>query len=167
MENNKNDAQKNFKDDFYARGHWGLKIWQTVVTLVCWLLFIIPGVITGMTYVAHLTRGRYGWFFWHYPEGMMTIAFLLTVLAFACGMIAVFCLASAFIQNQRRYGLSEKWPLVDLNQNQQEINLAEKFMTQHFGPPTVRHNIRTYTVRPEHNLATDQLKEIIHGKEQD
>ncbi len=50
-----------------------------------------------MTYVAHLTRGRYGWFFWHYPEGMMTIAFLLTVLAFACGMIAVFCLASAFI----------------------------------------------------------------------
>ncbi|EKW99704.1 hypothetical protein [Ligilactobacillus saerimneri] len=56
-----------------------------------------------MTYVAHLTRGRYGWFFWHYPEGMMTIAFLLTALAFACGMIAVFCLASAFIPKGREY----------------------------------------------------------------
>ncbi len=35
MGNNKNNEQKNFKDDFYARGHWGLKIWQTTVTLVC------------------------------------------------------------------------------------------------------------------------------------
>ncbi|WP_373841725.1 ABC transporter permease [Limosilactobacillus sp.] len=157
-------GHRNFYDDFFERGHWWLKIRQVLVALLCWLIFIIPCYVTIMTYRAHLTHGRHGFFFWRYWEGFQEIDFLIVFLTFALGMIAVFCLAVGFIQNQRRHGLVEKWPMIDLDENQRKIDAAENFMTKRFGPAKKRHAVRYYVVQPEQNLTKNQLKTIIEKK---
>lgn len=79
-----------YRDYYFERGHWGLKIWETLVAIFMWILMFIPCVITGMTYWAYRTGGRHGFYFWHYREGFQELDFLMIFLAFALGMIAVF-----------------------------------------------------------------------------
>lgn len=160
-------GHRNYRDDFFERGHWWLKIRQVLVTLLCWVIFVIPCYITIKTYTAYLTNGRHGHFFWHYREGFQELDFLIIFLLFAMGMIAVFCLAIGFIQNQRRHGLVEKWPMIDLAENQRKIKASERFMAKRFGPPVKRHAVRHYVVKPEQNLEKNQLKTIIEKKEED
>ena len=75
---------------YFEHGHWGIKVRQTLVALICWLTLFTPIVITSATYLAYLTHGRHGHFFWHYTEGFQELNFLVIFLTFALGMIAVF-----------------------------------------------------------------------------
>lgn len=155
-----------YQDKFFEKGHVLLTIWQIIVLLLCWILFLIPCLVTTLTYIAHETNGRSGFYFWHYSEGFQELNFLLIFLTFACGMIAVFCLTSTYIQAQRHRGLIEKWPMFDIQQNRLEHQRAEAFMTHRFGPESSRQTTRYYVVSSEQNLSNNQLKKVIHGKEE-
>lgn len=155
---------QNYRDDYFARGHWGLKLRQTLVALLGWLLLFVPIVITGATLLAHQTNGRWGHFFWHYPEGFVTFDFLAVLLLFALAMTAVFCLTVAYVQLQRSRGLVDKWPLYDPDRSQGERQAAETFMTGRLGPANLRRTVRTFTVSPEQNLANNQLKQVVKGE---
>ena len=154
-------TRNNYRDHFFEHGYWGIKVRQTLVALICWLTLFTPIVITSATYLAYLTHGRHGHFFWHYTEGFQELNFLVIFLTFALGMIAVFCLAMGYIQFQRSRGLVNKWPLFDITKNHWERQTAEKFMTARFGAEKQRQNLRNYTVKPEQNLAKNQLKDVI------
>lgn len=56
-------TRNNYRDHFFERGHWGIKVRQTLVALICWLILFTPIVITSATYLAYLTHGRHGHFF--------------------------------------------------------------------------------------------------------
>ncbi|MDU1505147.1 MAG: hypothetical protein E6907_02275 [Limosilactobacillus vaginalis] len=101
-------TRNNYRDHFFEHGHWGIKIRQILIALACWLILFTPIVITSATYLAYLTHGRHGHFFWHYAEGFQELNFLIIFLTFALGMIAVFCLAMGYIQFQRSRGLVDK-----------------------------------------------------------
>lgn len=159
----KND--KNYRDRYFERGHWGTKIWQTFVMLLSWVVLVIPITITVATYLAYRTRGRHGHFFWHYAEGFQELNFLMIFLTFALGVIAVFCFAMGYIQLQRSRGLVAKWPMFDMAKNRWERHRAEQFMTARFGDEAYRQSRRNYTVQPEQNLKKNQLKQIVNGEE--
>ncbi|WP_283583256.1 ABC transporter permease [Limosilactobacillus difficilis] len=157
---------RNYQDDYFEKGHWWLKIVQTVVMLLAWLAFFVPIIITGATYWAYRSHGRHGYDFWHYAEGFAELDFLMVFLTFAAGMIAVFCLAMSFIQWRRSKGLVNTWPMFNIIQNQQKSQRAEDFMQARFGSQAFRQRQRFYTVQPDQNLTKNQLKAIVNGRDQ-
>lgn len=156
---------RSYQDEYFERGHWPLKIWQTIIMIISWLVLFTPIVITVSSYVAHRTHGRHGFAFWHYAEGFQELDFLAIFLTFAAGVTAVFCLAMGYIQWQRSRGLVDTWPMFNLVQNQQKSQRAERFMSRRFGDREFRQNQRFYTVKPEQNLTKNQLKAIVNGQD--
>lgn len=152
----------NYHDQFYERGHWLLKVRQSLVVLLVWSLLAIPIIITGLTYWAYITDGRHGHYFWHYAEGFQELNFLMIFLLFALGITIVFCLTMAYVQTQRSNGLVDKWPLFDTSEEQADLEMAETFMDGRFGPAESRHNVDKYTVKAAQNLAKDELNQAIH-----
>ena len=146
----KNTTTKSYRDRYFMRGHWGTKIWQTVVVVLSWLVLIVP--ITIASYVAYRTHGRHGHFFWHYAEGFQELNFLMIFLSFALGVIAVFCFAMGYIQLQRAHGLMTKWPMFDMAKNRHERERDELFMTARFDSEAKRRARRNYTVKANQNL---------------
>ncbi|WP_276754523.1 ABC transporter permease [Limosilactobacillus ingluviei] len=159
--------EQHYVDDYFARGHWGRTIWQTVWTLLAWLLFLVPGVITGAMALAALTKGRWGHYFWHYHEGFVELKFLVVFLPFMFGVMAVFCLSSAYLQNRRRQGLVEKWPMLNPLKRQRQQHYLEAKMALRFGPATQRHRARVYRVQPNQNLTNQQLADWLREVEND
>lgn len=154
----------NYFDAFFTRQHLTLKIRQTIVMLLSWLILLVPIVITTSTYIAYRTKGRLGHYFWHYHEGFQELNFLLVFLLFAIGMVSVFCLALGYIQKQRIQGLTSKWPMFNVGENTVKQARAEQFMTRRFGERAVRINVQRTVIAPEQNLSKNQLKEVIeHG----
>ncbi|MGN1272726.1 MAG: ABC transporter permease [Lactobacillus sp.] len=159
-----NVEDKNYTDKYFEKGHIWLKIWQTFLMILGWIAFFSPCVITTMTYIAHLTHGRYGYYFWHYSEGFEEINFLLVILCFAVAMIAVFCIAIGYVQRKRADGLITKWPTYDIAQDKIKRQRIEDFITERFGPEEMRHEVRFYSVKPEQNLDKDVFKDVTNGK---
>ncbi len=155
---------KNYHDKYFEHHHWLLKIWQTLIMLLSWLVLFIPIFITTATYLAYRTNGRHGHFFWHYQEGFQELNFLMIFLLFALGMISVFCLTMGYIQTQRMSGLTTKWPMFNISQSNLEQKRAERFMTKRFGPRQQRINTRYRVIKPDQNLSKNQLRDIINGK---
>ena len=149
------------KDYYFAKKHIFIKIWQTVVAFLCWILMLIPCVVTISSYLAYLTRQTKGFYFWHYLEGFRELSRLLIFLLFVSGMMAVFCLTVSFIQNQRRNNLTEKWPMYDMkksNLNQRKVNILA---TRKFGTVSFRQNIPFYVVKAKQNFAKNELKKRV------
>lgn len=157
----KNNLLHNYHDTYFEKHHLLLKIRQTIIMFLCWIIFSIPIFITTATYIAYRTNSHHGHYFWYYAEGFHELNFLMLFLGFALGMIAVFCFAMSYIQTQRSQGLVNKWPLFDISQSQQECQLAEKFMTERFGNAYQRQNVRYYVVKSKQNLSKNQLREIV------
>lgn len=160
-----NKTRKSYRDRYFEKGHWGMKIWQLVIMLLSWVILFIPIIITCASYLAYRTHGHHGHFFWNYAEGFQELNFLVIFLVFALGMTAVFCFAMGDIQIQRSRGLVEKWPMFDMSKNQLERRTAEEFMAKRFGDKARRQSYRHYIVKPEQNLTKNQLKEIINSEE--
>lgn len=144
---------KTYHDAYFEHGHWWLKIRQTLVMLLGWVIFILPIFITGATYWAYRTHDLHGHYFWFYSEGFSELNFLMIFLTFAAGMILVFCLTMSYIQWQRSKGLVDKWPLFDIQQTNLERQAAEKFMATRLGSRSKREAARYYLVKKDQNLA--------------
>lgn len=158
-------THKSYRDRYFEKGHWGMKIWQTAIMLLSWVVLIVPIVITSATYLAYRSHGHRGHFFWYYSEGFQELNFLIIFLTFSLGIVAVFCFTMGYIQIQRSRGLVEKWPMFDMTKNQWERRTAEKFMEKRFGNEAKRQSLRNYSVAPEQNLSKNQLKKIINSEE--
>lgn len=84
------------KDDYFAKKHVFIKIWQTLVAILCWVLMLTPCVVTISSYLAYLTKQKMGFYFWRYLEGFRELSLLLVFLLFVSGMITVFLFNSIF-----------------------------------------------------------------------
>ncbi|KRL90154.1 hypothetical protein [Lactobacillus kalixensis] len=160
-----NIDENNYYDSYFEKGHIWLKIIQTIVMIFSWIVFFLPCIITTLTYIAHQTHGRYGYYFWHYSEGYDMINLLLVILLFAVAMIAVFCISFGYVQAQRARGLVTKWPMYNVKENMEKRQRIEDYMEARFGNIEYRHSVRNYTVKPEQNIAKDVFKNVIEAKE--
>lgn len=159
----KNVESKNYHDAYFESGHIFVKTWQTIVLILGWLVFFTPCVITGATYLAYLTHGKYGHYFWLYSEGFDMINLTIVLLLFALAMISVFCIAISYVQYQRARGLVTKLPMYDIADNKRKRQRAEDFMIKRFGPAKMRRHVKYYEVQPEQNLDKSTFKDVING----
>ncbi|GEL15973.1 hypothetical protein [Pediococcus cellicola] len=155
---NDDETQMAFTDHYFEKGHWLLKIWQTIVALLGWLGVFIPLVVTGLSYFGV----KYHFFkpLWIYREGIFEVQFISVILLFSFVMVLVFSVSMALIQNRKRDRLVEQWPTFNpINQKKRSTELNQ-FMDQRFGPAEKRQNVRNYQVEPEQNIETHEIKQL-------
>ncbi|HAT54549.1 MAG TPA: hypothetical protein DCW31_04810, partial [Lactobacillus sp.] len=74
---------------------------------------------------------------------------------------ASFTVSMTNIQNRKRQHVVEQWPTYNpINQTKRKAYL-EAFMTERFGPADARMATRYYRVKPEQNIDTDELQQIL------
>lgn len=91
------------------------------MAILCWLALLVPCVVTIGTYLAYITDGRRGIYFWHYLEGFSELD-LLIILLFIIGLaMAIFCLLVGGIQKRRRKRVLEKKPQYDIQESNRQV----------------------------------------------
>ncbi|GEO48016.1 hypothetical protein [Companilactobacillus kimchii] len=158
MSKKQKNKQQLYTDEYFEKGHWLLKIRQTLMSLIGWLAVIIPIVITVTSFwasfnpkVPHI---------WSYPEGILEIKFIGVILLFAFVMSGIFSISMTIIQNRKRQRLVQQWPTFNpINQKKRE-NTIDIFIDKRFGNKEFRENVRTYNVQPEQNLDTDEIHKL-------
>lgn len=147
-----------FSDAYFSRGHWLLKIRQTLVGLLGWVCAIVPLV---MTYFI-LTRSSLT-FFGHtvtLTNGVFTVEYLAILLLFCFATAGVLTVTMTLIQNRKRQRIVQEWPTYDPLKSARQREALEDFMTQRFGPQQWRENVRSFVVTPDKNLETDTLSDL-------
>ncbi|GEN94531.1 hypothetical protein [Pediococcus ethanolidurans] len=150
--------QSAYTDHYFEKGHWWLKVWQTLVALFGWICVVVPLIVTILSYLGV----KYHFFkpLWTYREGIFEIQFIGVILLFAFVMVLVFSVSMALIQNRKRDRLVEQWPTFNpINQKKRTTEL-DQFMDRRFGPEKARQNTRNYRVEPEQNLKTHEIKQL-------
>ncbi|KRK36295.1 hypothetical protein [Levilactobacillus parabrevis] len=158
MRDKKQDRQQLYSDAYFEKGHWGLKIRQTLIGLLGWVCVFVPVIITVLSFwasynpkIIHL---------WSYNEGIFEIKFIGVLLLFAFVLVSLFAVGMTIIQNRKRDRVVEQWPTFNpINQRKRETQLG-KFMDERFGDQEFRENVRHYQVKPEQNLDTDQIHKL-------
>ena len=158
----KNNQQQLYTDSYFDKGHWGLKIWQTLVAILSWLTVIIPIVVTGMSFYFALT-GR-GFAFWRYREGISEVEFIGVLILFLAAVALIYTVTMAVIQVRKRERLVEQWPTYNPLNQRSRNQTVENFMTERFGDADFREHVRNYRVEPEQNLETDQIQQLYAQK---
>lgn len=110
---NEKERQQLYTDLYFEKGHWWLKIWQTLVAIFGWMCVFVPIIITATSFwaiynpkIPHI---------WSYSEGIFEIKFIGILLAFAFVMASLFATSMTIIQNRRRDRLAEQWPTYKSN----------------------------------------------------
>lgn len=158
MSKKQENKQQLYTDEYFEKGHWLLKIRQTLIGLIGWLAVIIPIVITVTAFwasfdpkIPHI---------WSYSEGILEIHFIGVILLFAFVMSGIFSISMTIIQNRKRQRLVQQWPTFNpINQKKRE-NTIDTFIDKRFGNKEFRENVRTYNVQPEQNLDTDEIQKL-------
>ncbi|WP_390404783.1 hypothetical protein [Lacticaseibacillus jixiensis] len=162
MAQQKRNKQQLYTDAYFERGHWWLKIRQTLVALVAWVCVFVPIVITALSYY-NIHKGRIHPL-WHYAEGLFEIRFIAVLLMFLAAVALIYSVGMTLIQVRKRDRLVEQWPTYDpIDQKVRETEL-EQFMDERFGPSEFRENCRTYHVKPEQNLDTDEFQRLFEAQ---
>ncbi|VDG19442.1 hypothetical protein [Lactiplantibacillus mudanjiangensis] len=152
------ERQQLYTDNYFSRGHWLLKIWQTLIGLIGWIAVIIPITTTVLSFWSIYDRRVPR--IWAYQEGIFEIKFIGILLLFAFAFTSLFAVTMTIIQNRKRDRLVEQWPTYNpINQKKRQNALA-KFMDDRFGPAETRENVRYYKVQPEQNLDTDEIQQL-------
>lgn len=147
-----------FQDDFFEKGHLLRKIWQIIIAIFGWALVIIPIVLTYFIWTRP-TINVFGYRI-QLQGGFFTLEYLTVVLLFAFLVSAVYVIGMSILQNRKRARLVEQWPTFDPLQSTEKRDIQEAFITERFGNAEFRQNVRTYTVKPEQNLETNQLNKL-------
>lgn len=158
MSKKQKNKQQLYTDEYFEKGHWLLKIRQTLMSLIGWLAVIIPIVITVTSFWASFNPKIPH--IWSYPEGILEIKFIGVILLFAFVMSGIFSISMTIIQNRKRQRLVQQWPTFNpINQKKRE-NTIDTFIDKRFGDKGFRENVRTYNVQPEQNLDTDEIHKL-------
>ncbi|WP_412989413.1 hypothetical protein ACLJJ6_10670 [Pediococcus siamensis] len=161
----KKTQKQPYTDAYFEKGHWGLKLWQTIVALLGWAGVLIPLFVTALSYLGV----RYHWFkpLWTYREGIYKIRFIGVVLLFAFVMVLVFSVSMAIIQNRKRDRLVEQWPTYNPINQKKRTSELDLFMDKRFGKAEFRQNVRNYRVEPEQNLETHEIRQLFDAHDID
>lgn len=164
MGKKRNQEHELFTDLYYERGHWGLKIRQTLVAFLGWLGVIIPILVTVVSAIGFYNPFVRG--FWHQKVGIEEIQFFGLLLIFAFFAAAIFTITMALIQNRKRDRVVEQWPTYDPLLQKQRKDELNHFMDERFGDATFRQSAQTYDVQPEQNLDTDEFQKLFQNPRQ-
>lgn len=150
--------QQFLSDDYFSKGSWWLKIRQSLIAILAWLLVILPFVWLTLPFLQKkLAEALH---FRTYAEELTMFHFLLVFLG--CSLLVI-VVASIILtlQNNRRFRLLlQKEKMYDEERLQKRREIVTGFYHERFGDQAFRTEVRFYSVKEEQNLATDTIKEL-------
>jgi len=139
------------KDFYFEKGHFWLKLHQTLIGAFMWLLVAAPIAITlNSIYfrINYLPR-------WQYLEGFHLYDVLNQVLRIALGSALLLSVILTVRNNLIIKKKARTEILYDETKVAQKLELTEKVYENRFGSLSARHGVKTYSVKEAQNFEDD------------
>ena len=150
-------------DNYFSKGHWWTKIWQTLMAIVFWVCVAIPVYWTiSSTLLINNHRFIHAW---RYEEGRTLFYFFDRFFIIAFIILAVIVIISTIHNNHRVKQHVEKTVQYDEAQLLARKQHLEAFYTARFGNKDFRENVRSYHVKPEQNLEVNEIHKLYKEEE--
>jgi hypothetical protein len=156
---------KNFiKDVFFAKGHFLLKLWQFIFTLLMWLPVLLPIMITANSTIFKEVEDQF--YRWNYRGGFVLYQHLTVELALALVGIFVIAILLTHRTNYRTTHQYQQKIMYDEVKLAQKKAALEKIYAERFGTAAFREQANYYSVDPEQNLPDDCIKKVFQKLEE-
>lgn len=145
------------KDDYFSKGHWLIKISQTIVSIFMWIVVITPLVITFSSTI--FTRSYHMIYQWHFKSGLL-IYHILTRDLFI--FFFIFSIIGFFLTIKNNYIITNQYKkkvMYDEISAQKKRKLLENFYTERFGEKILRESSNYLKISPEKNVNDDEISE--------
>lgn len=145
-------------DPYYEKGHLGIKIFQTIVAIIGWVLVVLPFIwVLSPIFLGNIAK-RFNLF--TYVEELQTLKFLLIFLTIAFFSILIL-FVSLTIWNNYRFGhLLQKKAMYNTERVEKRRQLLDTDFEKRFGPRAEREAVCYYLVKEEQNLDTHYIREL-------
>lgn len=150
--------QQYLEDAYFSRGSWWLKIRQSFIVIVAWLLVILPFVWLTLPFLK--TKLAEVFYFKTYTEELTMFYSLLIFLGCSFLVIVITSIALTLQNNRRFHVLLQKEIMYNEGRLQKRQEIVANFYQERFGKQTFRTEVRYYSVKEEQNLATDTIKAL-------
>ncbi|MFC4772562.1 cell division protein [Enterococcus hermanniensis] len=156
---NREEAQKDLVyDSYYQKGHFGTKIFQTIVALLGWAAVFLPFFWLAIPYLFPDMAKREH--FIVYKEEIQTFDFLFLFLAIIFLFLVVAYISLTLWNNHRFKTLLQK----DIQYDEEQLDVRRALLNdaydKQFGPEEFRKEVRYYSVKEEQNLDTDFVRNL-------
>lgn len=149
-EKKKNFAQSFVQDDFFEKGHWGLKIRQVLINFFFMAILVLPIMILFNSLAnGSLWKNLYSW---NYQDGFDLSSYLQSSILFAAVVILVLSLAFLFRNNYRGQNVYLKKKTYDEEKLEARKKVLNEMYTTRFGNQEFRETTRYFVVEGEQNL---------------
>ncbi|MBA1435204.1 cell division protein [Bombilactobacillus bombi] len=139
-------------DLYFQKGHWLLKIGQTLVAILGWLAVLFPfyWVITPLLAPNLATKLKIA----YYGDEFQLLHFLALFFGGFLIFIIIFYIGVTIWNNHRFQHILARRKVVNQKKQHAREDLIEKAWQQRFGDQLQRHQVRFYSVKPQQNLDT-------------
>lgn len=149
------------KDKYFSKGNYWLKIWQTLVALLGWMIVVLPFIWVIWVFFP-LTRPERAkdFFLYAFLSEKKMLYFLIGffVLIFFSFLITLFVLTRWNNRNlHKKVNESFEYEDEELEKRQE---LLEEMYTERFGTKEERETVRFYSVSAEQNLDTTFIADL-------
>lgn len=149
------------KDKYFSKGNYWLKIWQTLVALLGWMIVVLPFIWVIWVFFP-LTRPERAkdFFLYAFLSEKKMLYFLIGffVLIFFSFVITLFVLTRWNNRNlHKKVNESFEYEDEELEKRQE---LLEEMYTERFGTKEERETVRFYSVSAEQNLDTTFIADL-------
>lgn len=138
-------------DPYFEKGHYGSKIFQTLVAILSWFGVLIPFVFPNRAQYNHIVV---------YLEEKTTLLFLLIFLSVSFVFLTILYILLTFWNNYRFKHFLQKEKQYDDERLNKRRELLNKAYDERFGSEEFRHKVCFYSVKEEQNLETDFVKKL-------
>ena len=145
-------------DAYFKKGRSALKTRQTILTILAWLMVLVPFVWLAIPLTLPNLADRIA--FRTYLEEAVTFEFLALFLGISF-LILGLTFALLTLRNNRRFKrLLQKQSMHDEAALEKRKELLEAFYEKRFGTKEERHGAKYYAVAPEQNIGETEIQEL-------
>lgn len=151
-------SQRLVNDQYFERGHLGVTIWQSLLTILAWMGVILPFVWLAIPFFLPKWAERLR--FQIYSEGIATFKFLGVFFLIAIAVIAIFSILLTMRNNYRFQNLISHEVLHDEEKLATRREALIEFYGDRFGSKEFRESVRYYSVQEEQNIAIGTTRRL-------
>lgn len=150
-------------DDYFTKGHFFLKLRQTLVAILGWMGVMLPFAWLLLPLGFPEFTQKYS--FYTYVEEFQTLRFLLIFLSISFVLILILYSGLTIWNNYRFKNFLQKNVLFDEERLEKRRKLLNEAYDERFASKEIRHTVNYYSVSEEQNLDKDFFKELYKKNE--
>ncbi len=159
LRKNNNPMQNYIHDAFFEQGHWLLKIRQILITIIAWVIMLIP-IYWTLSITVFFNKDLKGQP-WSVPEGKDLFNFFEHFLSYAFIILAIITVSFTLYNNYYTKNHVKRHAIYDEQKLFARREAIKDFYSSKFGERYHRrNNIRYYVVTPENNFEIKAIDKI-------